>query len=386
MKSKLKTAVLFVLVAALMLSAIGCASTPPTPAASAAPSQTQNAGSNQPAPSAAATEEVKKIKIGWSVHFWNPLNVGLDEYIHEYFPKLYGGDNVDIITLCSDGDAIKQIADVEDLIAQDVDCIIIKAQDTTSCANVLAEAREKGILVVLLQRRMDHENYDWYVGADFKEVGTEMGKAVVKQFPEGNFNYCFLEGSATGANDLDIIAGVSGVFEASGLPGIVRLDGKNSQIARAEAKTITEDWLTAHGENIDVILTTADELAVGAVQAIEERNIDKTIYLTGCNAVTELLPKVQDGSVLVTFAQSPGVFPGVEIIIEALNDRGSAFAKKDYEVPVFAVTPENVGQFYDQVVAADLYMIGYLPPPENPLFENLGDIHPELLPLIDMHK
>ncbi|MHB1315406.1 MAG: sugar ABC transporter substrate-binding protein [Christensenellales bacterium] len=377
------------LIVVLALSVIGCdAGTPvktSAPAATTAPAvKTSAPTSATTAPSTPAYQlaEGKTVKIGWSCHFWNPFNTGMDAYIKDTVKKLSGG-KAEIITVGAEGDAVKQVADIEDLMAQDVDVIMIKAQDLTTTANVLGEAREKGIKVILLQRRMQTENYDFYVGSNFKTVGTEAAQEVLKKFPNGNFNYCFLEGSATGANDLDIMNGAEKVFADSKLPGIVKLDGQNSQILRAESKKITEDWITAYGDKIDVILTTADELRIGAEQALAESSLKKVVYTTGCNAVTECIDSVKSGQCLYTAAISPGVFPGLELIMEIANGNMSKYTHRDIEIPVTGVTPANVMQFYDKVKAANLYMVGLLPPAQNPLFTKLKDQgFPELVPLL----
>lgn len=375
------TRTISVLLALLLVSTlfVSCKTTPTVTPSVAASSEAQITLPYQLMPG-------KTLTIGWSVHFWNPFNSGMDAYIAATVEKLSGG-RAKIITICANGDAVKQIADCENLIAQKVDVIMIKAQDLTTTANVLGQAREKGIKVILLQRKMNTTNYDFYVGSNFKTVGTDAAKEVLKKFPKGNFNYCFLEGSATGANDLDILHGAEQVFKDSGLPGIVKLAGKNSQILRAESKTITEDWITAYGTKIDVILSTADETRIGAEQALAEAaaKLKKTIYTTGCNAVTEGLDAVRNGQCLYTAAISPGVFPGLELIMEIVNGNMAKYTHKDIEIPVTGVTPANIELFYNKVKASGLYMVGLLAPADNPLFTDLAKQgFPELVPLL--HK
>ena len=329
------------------------------------------------------TEETggeKKFKVGWSCHYWNAFNTGMDEYIQAQFAKY---PDIEVITTDAGNDATKQVSDIEDLIAQDIDVLIVKAQDDITIADVLGKAREAGILVILLQRIVQTDNYDYFVGADMTTLGEEMGKAVLEAFPDGNFNYVMLEGGAGASSDIETTQGVAKVFEESGLPGIVKLDGQNCNANRAESKTIVEDWLTAYGEDIDVLLSCNDEMLLGAIQAIEEAGIEKKIYLAGVNAVAEIVPYVEDGTVDLTFALAPGVFPGIELALAYLNGDDMSQYSDWYEIPCAPITPDNIGQYADEVKASGLYMVGLLEPTKNhPLLQNLDELYPELVPLL----
>ena len=110
---------------------------------------------------------------------------------------------------------------------------------TSPSQTFLGKAQEAGILVILLQRIVQTDNYDYFVGADMNTLGADMGNAVLEAgFPDGNFNYVMLEGGAGASSDIETTQGVAKVFEESGLPGIVKLDGQNCNANRAESKTI----------------------------------------------------------------------------------------------------------------------------------------------------
>ncbi len=221
---KLRKVACCALAVLLVLAFAGCQG-------AAVPSTSASASEVAPPPSSSAAlppymlAEGKTLKIGWSVHQWSPYNTAMDEYIHSYMDYLSGG-RAEVITVCAEGDALKQLADVESLIEQDIDILIIKAQDETTCANALGEAQAKGIKVIVLQRKMLTDNYDFYFGPDMTTVGQQMAEACLKKFPNGNFNYCIFYGSATAANDRAMVDTVHKVFKDSGLPGIVELNGQ----------------------------------------------------------------------------------------------------------------------------------------------------------------
>ena len=235
MSKTMKKFLSVLLVLAMMLALAGCGGQDDT--------ATDDTASDDTA--AEDTSSGEKFKVGWSCHYWNAYNTGMDEYIQAQFAKY---PDIEVITTDAGNDATKQVSDIEDLIAQDIDVLIVKAQDDITIANVLGKAQEAGILVILLQRIVQTDNYDYFVGADMTNVGRDMGEGVLEAFPEGNFNYVMLEGGAGASSDIETTEGVAAVFEESGLPGIVKLDGQNCDANRADSKTIVEDWLTAYGE------------------------------------------------------------------------------------------------------------------------------------------
>lgn len=370
--SKTTKRILSVLLAlAMMLALVGCGGGNDTTAS-------DDTASDDTA--AEETTDGKKFKVGWSCHYWNAYNTGMDEYIQAQFAKY---PDIEVITTDAGNDATKQVSDIEDLISQDIDVLIVKAQDDITIANVLGEAQEAGILVILLQRIVQTDNYDYFVGADMTNVGRDMGEGVLEAFPDGNFNYVMLEGGAGASSDIETTEGVAKVFEESGLPGIVKLDGQNCNANRAESKTIVEDWLTAYGEEIDVLLSCNDEMLLGAIQAIKESGIEKKIYLAGVNCVAEIVPYIEDGTVDMSFALAPGVFPGIELAVAYLHGEDMSQYRDWYEIPCAPITPDNISLYADEVESSGLYMLGLLEPTaSHPLLQNLDEMYPELVPLL----
>ena len=372
-----KKSLSIVLALVLLFSLAGCGGEKPAGESSGG----GTSGQSEPSGSTAAQgTESKTFKVGWSCHYWNAYNTGMDEYIQAQFAKY---DDIEVITTDAGNDATKQVSDIEDLIAQNIDVLIVKAQDDITIANVLGEAQKAGILVILLQRVVQTENYDYFVGADMTNLGRDMGAGVLNAFPEGNFKYVMLEGGAGASSDIETTNGVAEVFANSGLPGIVKLDGQNCNANRAESKTIVEDWLTAYGEEIDVLLSCNDEMLLGAIQAIKESGIEKKIYLAGVNCVAEIVPYIEDGTVDMSFAIAPGVFPGIEIAVAHLHGEDLSNLGNWYEIPCAPITPDNVGEYVDELESSGLYMLGLLTPnKDHPLFQNLDELYPELVPLL----
>ena len=81
-------------------------------------------------------------------------------------------DQVDVTYVESDNDITKQISNIEDLIAQDVDVIITTPCDTTALNSTLQEAMDEGIKVILLAATIEGDSYDSLITVDEKEFGA----------------------------------------------------------------------------------------------------------------------------------------------------------------------------------------------------------------------
>ena len=352
-----------------MLSVAGCGSTTDP--------GSESTGDTTTSQSTEAGAEKTVHKIGWSCHYWNAYNTSLDKYMNDFFSQF---DDVELITTDANNDALKQVSDIEDLIEQGCEVIICKPQDDITIANVMAEARAKGILFILIQREVRTDEYDYFFGADMFDLGYQMGENIIKEgFPEGNFNYLQLEGAAAGTADIDSTNGIMQAFEDSGLPNIVKLDGQNNDAARADTKPIVEDWLTAHGEAIDVITAANDESMIGAIQAIQESGIEKDIWLSSLNCVAEVIPYIQDGTLKQSFAYNCGIFPACEVALAYVRGQDISDVKRDYFFPAMAIDKENLDVFAEAVEESGLYMFNNLPPTsDNVLYEKIIQDAPEL--------
>ena len=69
----------------------------------------------------------------------------------------------------------QQIADIESFIRQGVDLIVVAPNEADAITPVVEKAYDKGIPVVLVDRKIDSERYTAYIGADNYEMGRQIG-------------------------------------------------------------------------------------------------------------------------------------------------------------------------------------------------------------------
>ena len=193
----------------------------------------------------------KKIKVGYDIYFLgNSWSVQLYQEFKWNAENLYK-DDLEVTYVQSDNDVSKQIANLEDLIAQGVDVIITTPCDTTAINSTLEEAMDAGIKVVLLCATIDGDSYDTVVTVDEKDFGATGAQWLADQLD--------------GKGNIVVLNGISG-FSSNTL----RYEG---------AKTVTSDLLATYPE-IDGVWSQGGAMTLGAIDSFKAANRDM-VPMTG---------------------------------------------------------------------------------------------------------
>ena len=169
-----------------------------------------------------------------------------------------------------------QIKALRSFIAQGVDVIAFSPVVETGWDTVLQEARAAGIPVVLTDRAVnvaDESLYATFIGSDFVEEGRRAARWVVEDSEgrEGPVRIVELQGTVGSAPANDRMRGFKEVIEGDDRFQIVR--SQSGDFTRARGKEVMEAFLKAEGSNIDVLYAHNDDMAIGAIQAIEEAGL-----------------------------------------------------------------------------------------------------------------
>ena len=210
---------------------------------------------------------------------------------------------INLIETDGENSAPKQTADVEAAIIQGVDGIIISPIDTVAMAPVLSQAVEAGIPVVTIDRRVDDvDGILSHVGADNVIGGEAQGQLIVDTFPDGA-TIVNLQGQPGSSPAIDRNQGVHNVLD--GMSDKYQfIAEQTANFQRTEGVTVTEALLAGLDAPPDVIVAANDDMALGALQVVQEQGLD--IAVIGFDALPEALGSVRDGGLLATIEQFPG--------------------------------------------------------------------------------
>ena len=167
-----------------------------------------------------------------------------------------------------------QIKAIRSFIAQGVDVIAFSPVVETGFEPVLQEAKKAGIPVVLSDRAVkvsDPSLYVSFLGSDFIEEGRRAGNEAVK-LTGGKANIAELVGTVGSAPAIDRKKGFEEVLAKN--PDMKIILSQSGDFTRAKGKEVMEAFLkTTIAKDINLLFAHNDDMALGAIQAMEEAGI-----------------------------------------------------------------------------------------------------------------
>lgn len=228
---------------------------------------------------------------------------------------------INLIFSDGQGKQENQIKAIHTFIVQHVDGIILAPVVVTGFEPVLKEAKDAGIPVVLSDRAVqvkDDSLYATLVGSDFIEEGRRCGEFLAKKL-NGKGNIAEIEGNNGSAPQLERKKGFEEVIAK--YPGIKITNDAEGKFELAKGKEVMEAFLRANGKNINAVFAHNDDMALGAIQAIEEAGMKpgKDILVASIDGEKTMVQAVADGKASLCVEckalLGPGLFDAIESAI-----------------------------------------------------------------------
>jgi simple sugar transport system substrate-binding protein len=206
-----------------------------------------------------------------------------------------------------------QIAALREFIAQKVDVIAFAPVVSTGWDEVLREASAAGIPVILTDRAVDADPslYAGFLGSDFVEEGRKAARWVVSQFPEAPAEVAIvqLEGTTGSAPASDRKKGFEEILAQHSSFRIV--DSRSGDFSRNGGRQAMADILEERGTGIRVVFAHNDDMALGAIQAMEEAGLrpGRDILVVSIDAVREAFEAMISGKLNATVECNPLMGP-----------------------------------------------------------------------------
>ena len=215
-----------------------------------------------------------------------------------------------------------QIKAIRNFISKGVDVISFSPVVATGFEDVLKEAKEAGIPVVLFDRAVDVSEPGLYVsliGSDFVEEGRRAGRWVVENVGE-NANVAELVGTPGSAPAIDRKKGFEEIIKDH--PGIKIIKSQTGDFTRAKGKEVMESFLKSpEADQINVLFAHNDDMALGAIQAIEEagKKPGKDIIIISIDGVKTMFEEILAGRANCTVECNPLIGAQLFDVIEKIH-------------------------------------------------------------------
>jgi ABC-type sugar transport system substrate-binding protein len=203
-----------------------------------------------------------------------------------------------------------QVEAVRKFIIQKVDIIGISPIVEGGWDEVFKEAYDAGIPIILVDRRADIPDkfYVSYLGSDFLEEGRNAARSMA-QIVNGQANIVELFGTIDSAPANDRYTGFREVLQQ--YPQMKIIDSQSADFTRARGKEVMAAFLEEHGTNITAVYAHNDDMALGAIEAIEEYGLQpgKDIKIVSIDAARGAFEAMIAGKLNVTVECNPLLGP-----------------------------------------------------------------------------
>lgn len=340
----MKKRLCLILAVVFMVAAFaGCSSTGSTPSASddasAAPSESAAAGASE------GGGKDGKFLIGFSTDTtnsaWRSKMVSeMERAVAEH------SDQLELIVTVAEDDTNKQISDIEDLVAQNIDLLVVSPHVADPLAPIVREVYESGIPVIVVDRAITGEagkDFTTFIGANNETIGKQAGEIIAETLG-GKGNVIELQGTAGASPTIGRGDPMREVLE--GYPDIKILASQDCDYNETKAMETMENLLQANGEGtIDLVYAHADNMALGALKAIKAAGRENEgIKIVSIDAQKQAFEAIKEGTFLGTFTYPWPSEKAVEVALKILNGEE---VEPSYDLESVFVTAENVDQYYD---------------------------------------
>jgi len=230
----------------------------------------------------------------------------------------------------------QQVSILEDQVRRGVKALVVSPAGSAQVMSALELASSRGIPVVLIDTDAPFAKKVSYIGTDNRRGGQLAAKCLVDRL--------------AGKGEVALISGVPGnesqdaraqgfIDAVAQVPGMKLVAQQPANSERSLGLTVMENILTAHPD-VKGVFATNDQMALGAMEALDARGLRGKIAIVGFDATKEAVQATVDGKLAGSVAQNPRAMgqKGVEAALAALDGRP---VDKRIDTGTELVTKEN---------------------------------------------
>lgn len=343
----MKKLISLLLVFTMVFALAGCTSDNTTPSASVSPSDSaapQQSGEPVEADGIAGDRnDDGEVIIAYSAIAYN-IAV-LPQYLYDFLKTGCEERGWTFLPLAAEGDAPKQGEQIQQLIQQDPDYFILFPADPELAVDWAKDIANAGIPCITLHTDVGESGQqyvDAYCGPDNYTMAADIAKALVdKNGADAGLKIVEIGGIPVQSDYIQRVAGFDDYIKANSNYEILGLEWAGS--SRADAKGYMENFISAYGDQINVLMGFDDDLTLGGVGALQEAGMtDVEVYsITG---QIEAIAAIKAGTMTLS-----AYYSTEDTVAEAFSCIEALIAGKPIEyfhyTNVPHITAENADEF-----------------------------------------
>ncbi len=175
----------------------------------------------------------------------------------------------------------RQISQVQSLVERGIDLLIISPNESKPFARVIESVFRQGIPVILLDRKIDSESYNAYIGGDNLQLGRMAGTFIANQL-KGRGRIVEVWGLPSSSPAQERHKGLQEILQK--YPAIEVVKELNGQWERDTVRRVIASELDGL-KNIDLLFAHNDVMAMGAYEVYRKAGLEKQINFVGIDAL-----------------------------------------------------------------------------------------------------
>jgi D-xylose transport system substrate-binding protein len=237
------------------------------------------------------------LKLGFSLG-----DFSVDRWItdRDYFKADANASGANVLFEYGYGDADQQLEQCRKLVDEGIKVLLIVPTDCEKIASAIEYAHSKNVIVIAYDRLIKNCDLDYYISFDNVKVGELQAQYAVNLKPKGN--YVLLAGPKSDNNALLFLQGQHNILDPLEKRGDIVIVYEKQLIEWSSIHAFDEmqSFLDNQGNKIDVIVASNDNLAGGAIMALDMHSDDWNIVITGQDATIEACQNILAGKQSMT--------------------------------------------------------------------------------------
>ena len=262
----------------------------------------------------------EKIKIGFLLDDFSSDRWYRDR---DLFIKEATNLGCEVLVDSAMGDPDKQLAQAVKMLDKGVDVLVVIPANSDKAAAIVELSHKRNVPVISYDRLIKNCNVDYYISFENSIVGELMAEYLSKRCPVGN--YAIISGPPTDNNSLFLKYGQLAVIQPLIEKGDIKIvfDAPVMDWRSDEGYTLMKEFLNT-GKKVDAVLAANDALAQGVIRALEEKNLQGKVLVSGQDAEELSIRNIIAGTQTMT------VYKPIEAIASAAAHTALRLAKNEH--------------------------------------------------------